>query len=300
MPGPVGSGTRGVLVSVASSVLFAGVYFITPQLAPASAESLWGIRNLCTIPIVIVVLLSARQWRLGTEIGSRIRRRPFLLLPLLLTASILASQLWLFTWAPLHGRGMQVALGYFLLPLVLIVVGRILYRDRLTWWQWAAAGIAAIGVVFEIVRVGGVSIETLYVALAYPVYFVVRRSIGTAHLGGMLWELVLLSPIALFLVIHEISATPTMAANPMLWWLAPLFALVTGFALIFYLSASKMLSLSIFGLLSYLEPALLMVASLLNGEQIHADELMMYGAIWCAVLVILTGGIVQLVRNRRR
>lgn len=280
-------------------MLFAGVYFVTPLLAPASAEALWGIRSLCTIPIVVVVLLSARQWHLAADIGRRVRRRPLLLLPMLAAGLMLALQVWIFTWAPLHGRGLQVALGYFLLPLVLVVVGRALYRDRLTWWQWAAAGIAAVGVVFETVRAGGVSWETLVVALGYPVYFVVRRAIGVAHLGGMLWEIALLAPAAIFFVVREITTAPTMLENPALWWLGPVFALATGVALICYVQASKLLSLSIFGLLSYLEPALLMVASLLNGERIAPAELVMYSAIWCAVLVILAGGIAQLARARR-
>lgn len=299
MPGPIGSGARGVLVSVSSSVLFAGVYFFTPYLAPASAEGLWGLRFLLTIPLIVLVLLSSRAWPLASAIGRRIRAKPALLLPLCASSVLLSTQIWLFGWAPLHGRGLQVALGYFLLPLVLVVVGRILYRDRLTRWQWVAAGIAAAGVVFELFRVGGISWETLLVAGAYPVYFVLRRSLGTGHLGGMFWDFALAAPAAAFFLIREVVATPALAENPTLIWLGPLYAVVTGLALVCYLTASKLLSLSLFGLLSYLEPALLMVASLANGEQIAPGELVMYGAIWVAVLVILVGGIVQLTRGRR-
>ncbi|QZY53110.1 EamA family transporter RarD [Leucobacter tenebrionis] len=297
-PGPLGSGGRGIAVSVASSVLFGGIYFVTPWLAPASAESIWGLRDLITIPVIALALVVIRQGRLITEIGSRIRRNPLLLLGILACGALVAAQLWVFSWAPLHGRGMQVALGYFLLPLVLVVVGRLLYKDRLAWWQWLAAGIAALGVGFELIRVGGISWETLLVALGYPVYFVLRRALGTAHLGGMFWEFVVLAPVAAVLLVLEVVDGGALAANPALWWAAPLFAVASGVALMFYIAASRLLTLSIFGLLSYLEPALLMVASMLNGERIAAGEVVIYGAIWVAVLVLVAGGIAQL-RPRR-
>lgn len=291
--------SRGLLASVGSSIAFAGVYFVTPLLSPASAEAVWGIRNLIAIPLIALALLAVRQWHLVTDIVSRVRRKPVLALGILACGFLVAAQLWVFTWAPLHGRGLQVALGYFLLPLVLVIIGRFLYKDRLVWWQWLAAGVAAVGVVFELVRVGGVSWETMLVALGYPVYFVLRRALGIAHLGGMFWEFVSVAVFALAFLVREIAAGEATAANPSLWWAAPLFAVWTGIALMLYISASRMLTMSVFGLVSYLEPALLVVASILNGERIGADEWVIYGAVWTSVLVLLVGGCVALVRDRR-
>ena len=214
-------------------------------------------------------------------------------------AVLLSAQLWLFGWAPLHGRGLQVALGYFLMPLLLVIVGRLLYRDRMTWWQWLAAGIAAVGVVYEIVRVGSISWETLLVALGYPAYFVLRRTIGIAHLGGMWWELATVAPLAVIALTFEGLHGSAFAENPALWWVAPLFGLVAGVAVLLYILASRLLTMSLFGLLSYVEPALLVVASLLIGERIAADEWVTYGAIWSAVLVLVAGGAVSLRRGAK-
>lgn len=290
---------RGLAVSVASSILFAGVYFVTPLLAPASAESIWGIRNLLTVPIVAFALLAFRQWWLVAEIWVRVKRQPWLVLALIVCGLLIAAQLWVFTWAPLNGRGLQVALGYFLLPLVLVIIGKLLYKDELLWWHWLAAGVAAIGVAFEIVRVGSISWETMLVALGYPVYFVLRRAIGTANIGGMFWEFVLVMPLALFFVVIEATNGVTLAANPTLYWFAPLFGVWTAIALICYLLASRYLSISIFGLMSYLEPALLVVASLLIGERIAQAEMPLYIAVWAAVGILIVGGTVKLVTNAK-
>ncbi|KAM9863404.1 EamA family transporter RarD [Leucobacter sp. BZR 635] len=290
---------RGLVVSVVSSFLFAGVYFVTPMLAPASAESLWAVRNMVTIPLIVAILAALRQLPLFTEIGSRIRARPLLLLPLIACGFLVAAQLWLFSWAPLNGRGLQVALGYFLLPLVLVIIGKFLYRDRLLWWHWAAAAVAAIGVIFEVFRVGTVSWETMLVAFGYPIYFVLRRAIGTNHLGGMLWEFLLLVPLAVVLAVREFASGDVLEANPSLAWFAPLFGVWSGIALICYLLASRYLTISIFGLMSYLEPALLVVASLLIGERISSGEWPMYIAVWGAVGILVVGGSVQAIRTAR-
>ncbi|MGI8393054.1 EamA family transporter RarD [Leucobacter sp. W1038] len=300
MPTAGQSQSRGVLVSVGSSVSFGLIYFLTPLLAPMSGESVWAVRTLVSLPFIAVVLIALRRWGLAAEVARRIRRTPLLALGVVASGLLLAAQLWIFSWAPLNGRAMQVALGYFLLPLVLVLVGRFLYGDRMVWWQWIAAAVAATGVAFEIIRVGGISWETLVVALGYPVYFVLRRAIGIGHLGGMFWEIAVLFPVAIVVVWLNFSSGSLLAANPALWWAAPSFSLFAAFALLLYLLASRYLSMSIFGLLSYLEPALLVVAAVLIGERIAPGEWFTYGAIWTAVLILVIGGTVGLARSKRR
>jgi len=289
-----------VLISLASSASFGLIYFVTPLLQPMSGEAVWAVRALVSLPFVTVVLLVSRDWRLVTEFGARLRRRPVLILGMLASSALLAVQLWLFSWAPLNGRAMQVALGYFLLPLVLVVVGRFLYKDRMVWWQWTAAGLALIGVLYELMRIGGVSWETLTVCLGYPVYFVLRRAMGIGHLGGMWWDMACMIPFAIVVTVFAFHDGTLLDVNPTLWWAAPLISLFAALALLFYLVASRLLSMSMFGLLSYVEPALLLVASLLIGERITPGEWFTYGAIWAAVLIIVLGGALELVRARHR
>ena len=294
------AGSRGAVVSIGSSVSFGLIYFLTPLLHPMSGDAVWAMRALTAVPFLTVVLLATRDWRLAADFGRRMRRRPLLALGALASAALLSAQLWVFAWAPLNGRAMQVALGYFLLPLVLVVVGRFLYKDRMVWWQWAAACTALIGVVYEVIRIGGVSWETLLVALGYPVYFVLRRSMGTGHVGGMWWDFAIMFPFAVAVTVWSFADGSWISANPALWWAAPSISLFAAFALLLYMVASRLLSMSMFGLLSYVEPAMLLVASLLIGERIAAGEWFTYGAIWAAVLILVAGGAAEVIRGRRR
>lgn len=251
------------------------------------------------MPSIGLVLVIIRDWHHVDELWRRVRRRPALIWGILACGLLLGAQLWVFGWGPLHGRGLQVALGYFLLPLTLVLVGRLLYRDRLAWWQWLAAAVAAVGVVAEVIRVGGISWETLLVALGYPVYFVLRRALGFNHLGGMFAEQAILLPLALVLAIMEIARGDALVVNPMIWWLGPSFGVVASLALLLYVLASRLLPLSTFGLLSYLEPALLMIAALLIGETIAPEEFPSYASIGTAVIIVVIGSTVQLLRPKK-
>jgi chloramphenicol-sensitive protein RarD len=288
----------GIASSVGASVTFGAVYFITPLLSPMSAEGVWATRAVTAVPLVAVVLLLMRQFYAFTELASRIAARPVLALGVLICGLLLSAQLWLFAWAPMNGRALQTTLGYFLMPLVLVVVGRFLYKDRLRWWHWLAVALATIGVLFQVIHVGAISWETLLVALGYPLYFILRRAFGFAHTGGLLWEFVAVFPLAVFVLVFELVTNSSLPENPHLGWLAPLFGVssIVGFWL--FVLASKQLPTSIFGLLSYVEPALLVVASYLLGERIAPLDFITYGAIWLAILTLLVGGIVTLSRER--
>jgi len=280
-------------------VTFATLLYFTPLLHPLPPLALWAVRAALTMPFVGVVLVVLGRKRQITDIAARVRRQPWLLLGVLACGLLLSVQLWVFGWGPLNGHSLDVSLGYFLLPLVLVVIGRFVYHDRLQWWHWAAAAVAALGVAWELVRVGHLSWLTLVIALGYPIYFVLRRSLGIANLGGMFWEFLAVFPLAAVVLGWELTCGTAFAANPALWWAAPGFGLLAALALLFYLLASKLLPLSLFGLMSYVEPALLLVASLLLGERIGGAEWPSYLAIWAAVLILAAGGVRELWRSRR-
>lgn len=282
--------SKGVGMSVAASVLFAVMYFYTSLLSPLTGEEIFGWRMLLTFPFVMVFLAMSGDWRLARVIGLRLRQQPALVLVIMLTSFLLGLQLWLFMWAPLHGRAMQVSLGYFLLPLTMLLTGRLLYRERLTRLQTLAALCAAVGVGHELVRVGGFSWEALVVALGYPLYFIVRKRCALDNLGGAWFDMAFMLPVALWFVVEGGQPLATLATRPALYAMIPLLGLFSGAALLSYLMASRVLPFSLFGLLGYLEPVLLVAVALLLGETISASEWYTYLPIWVAVGVLVLEG----------
>ena len=285
--------SKGVLVSLAASLLFGLMYYASPWLVPLQGMDIFGWRVLFAVPLVAVMLHVGGEPQLIWQTLVRIRQDRRLWLAMPACAAMVGVQLWLFLWAPLQGRALQVSMGYFLLPLVMVLVGRLFYGERLSVPQKLAVASAVAGVAWALLRNHGLSWEMLLVALGYPAYFLLRRHLGVAHLGGFWVELVLLLPVVWWAAIGNGDALAQMLAQrPALYALIPLLGVVSAVALMSYMLAAKMLSFSLFGLLTYVEPVLLMLAALLLGESVGDGQWRTYIAIWLAVgLLALEGGL---------
>lgn len=290
---------KGLAASVIASFLFGALYLLAPWLAPLDGEQVFGWRILSTLPFTTALLLLRGQWPQVQALLLRARQEPLWGLGLLASAALLGVQLWLFLWAPLHGRALPVSLGYFLLPLVMVLAGRLLFGEQLTRLQWLATVLAALGVLHEIWRAGGMSWETWLVALGYTLYFVLRRHLRTDHLGGHWLDMMLLIPAALWFVLRTPSSFNALAQHPNLWGMVTVLGIVSAVALALYMAASRLLPLGLFGLLSYLEPALLALAALALGESMEPGQWPSYGPIFAAVAVLIADGVVRMRQHAR-
>ena len=291
---------QGIVASVLASVLFGAIYYLSPFLAPLDGEQIFGWRVLVTLPLTTVLVLWRGEWPRVLQLWQSARAAPRLALLLLTSAAMLGVQLWLFMWAPLNGRALPVSLGYSLLPLVMVLAGRVVFGERLSPAHRLATALAAAGVAFELLRAGGMSWETWLVALGYPAYFVLRRHLGTNHLGGFWMDMLLLLPAALWFALRAPSSLETVAGHPLLQVLLPLAGILGALALVLYLAASWLLPMGLFGLLSYVEPVLLVVVALLLGEGLAPGQWPTYTLVFAAVVVLVLDGARQFVRELRR
>lgn len=279
---------QGIALSVSSSVLFAGLYYYTTLLYPLDGGAIFAWRIVLGLPVVALLVSRARGWGEVCQAADRLRHEPKLWLLLALSATLIGVQLLLFVWAPLHQRALDVSLGYFLLPLVMVLVGRFFYQERLTRIQVLAVSIAAAGVGHEIFRVDAFSWATAVVMLGYPPYFMLRRILRMGTLSALWFDMLFMLPAALWLLsIQDGNVLDQFSQYPGLLVLVPLLGLISSAALVSYISASRKLPLGLFGILGYVEPVLLFwVAFLLLGEPMSASAWLTYVPIWIAVVLM--------------
>ena len=291
---------KGVALSVLASVTFGVLYFYTQFLQPLDSEETFAWRMLSTLPFITLFMWWSGDLKHVTEIFRRVLQQPLLLLWLLISSFLCTTQLWLFLWGPINGRGLEVSLGYFLLPLVMVLVGCVLYKEKLSSWQMLAVALAVLGVGHEIWRIGSVAWETVYVALAYPLYFFLRRQFKTDNLGGFWWDLFLILPVAFYLgFVYSDSKALLLNYSHLIWAVLGL-GFLSALGLGSYILASRYLPFVIFGLLSYLEPVLLAFASMMLGERVEADEWLTYIPIWLAVLLLVIEGVLHVLKQKRQ
>ena len=94
---------------------------------------------------------------------------------LVLLSALVGFQMWLFAWAPGHGYGLDASLGYLLLPIGLVLIGRLLFREPVSRLQWVAVAAAVAAVAAKIVLTVAISWVTFAVWVGYAVYFTVRK-----------------------------------------------------------------------------------------------------------------------------
>ncbi|WP_335945746.1 EamA family transporter RarD [Pseudomonas sp. G166] len=292
--------SKGIALSVSASALFAVMYYYTSLLSPLTGLEIFGWRMLLTMPCMTVFMLVAREWHLITQLVRRLIAAPRLLVAAIASSALMGAQLWLFMWAPLNGYSLDVSLGYFLLPLSMVLTGRIVYGERLSYLQKVAVFLAVLGVFNELYQVGGFSWATLLVVLGYPIYFILRKRLKTDNLGGLWLDMTLMLPLALWFVQSGEQGFNVFDQYPRLLLLIPVLGVISASALVTYILASRLLPFSLFGLLSYVEPVLLLGVALLLGESIQASEWLTYIPIWMAVAVLVFEGFKHLTRQRRR
>jgi len=281
---------KGIFLSILASVLFGTMYYYTTLLEPLNGEEIYGWRMLLTLPVMTLFLIFTNDWGLIKSIVLRLKTEWKLYLALPASSLLLGIQLWLFLWAPLHGHAMNVSLGYFMMPLVMVLIGRLYYKDKLSQLQKLAVLLALLGVTNAVIQAGGFAWTSLLVCLGYPYYFVLRSKFKIDHLGGLWFDMLLMSPLAIYFALSGDGLDQMTGLQLQLPLLIVLLGVLSASALIAYILSSRMLPFSLFGLLGYVEPVLLVIVAFLIGESIAKQEWPTYIAIWLALGLLAYSG----------
>ena len=276
---------RGIGLSVLASSLFAFLSGYTRLLAPLDGTDIFAWRILITLLCVLGLLAWRGELPRLRAAMAELLASPARIALLVLMAALLALQQWLFLWGSVNGRALEVSLGYFMLPLSMVLVGRFHYGEKMDLLQRLAVLCACVGVAHELWMTRAFSWPTLAVALGYPPYFMLRRRIRLDSMLIFAVELMVLALPSLLALVLSPATGPTLR-TPAMWLLLPGLGILSMIALTSYLRAGKLLPMGLFGILGYVEPVLLvLVAMAVLGERLQLAQLGTYVPIWLSVLL---------------
>lgn len=198
--------------------------------------------------------------------------------------SLLISGNWLlYIWAVQQGRILEASLGYYINPLVNVVLGVLFLHERLNLRQWLAVGIATVGVLALVIGQGVLPWIALTLALSFGGYGMLRKKAGLNPALGLAVETLLLAPVALlFLVALGGGALGRIdgQTDALLLLAGP----ITVAPLLMFLEAGQRLRLSTVGLIQYLTPTLqFLLAVVVYREPFTGVHLVVFGCIWLAL-----------------
>lgn len=273
---------KGVFFCITANFLFGLGYYFAILLRPLSGESMFGFRIIVLIPFILLAILLFKQTPKFTQLWQKIKKNPPLIFILLLLALNTGVQLWLFMWAPNNGQAIPVSIGYLLLPIVAVALGKIVFKEHFTLLKWLSLIFAIIGVGTNLILTGAFSWGTLVSGIGYPLYITLRRYFDINNLATFFIELLLVTPFALYLI-SQTEMQPILIENHYLYAILALFGLVNGIAFIAYIASSNLLPVNVLGLLGYMEPLVMLAISFIIGESLDSKS---YILMICLALAI--------------
>ena len=273
---------KGILYALSAFLIWGVCPIYFKWLTAVPAGEILTHRIIWSCVLLLVLLVVTRQ---GYKVR-QVLRQPRQLLNLTLSALLVAGNWLLFIWSVNHNHLLEASLGYYINPLLNILLGMLFLGERLRRLQWLAVGLATLGVVVQVVMIGHLPWIALTLAGSFGIYGLIRKKIPVDAQSGLFVETLLLLPLALFYLL-AIADSPTsdMSANPLSLNLLLLAAgVVTTVPLLLFTAGARLIPLSTLGFIQYLGPSLMfLLAITLYGEPIQGAKLLTFGFIWLAL-----------------
>ncbi|MDO6563729.1 EamA family transporter RarD [Amphritea sp. 1_MG-2023] len=281
----------------------------TGVLFALSAYSMWGLfpiyfksipsvspleilshRIVWSVIFMALFILASGRWQVVSE---NLRQKK--LLACLSASAILISINWgVFIWAVGQGHILETSMGYFINPLVSLLLGMVFLGERLRKVQWIAICLAVAGVAYQLILLGSLPWVALVLACSFGTYGLLRKQIVIDPFSGLLIETLLLSPFALFYLfwLAQHDQLTFLTDNITTSWLLVAAGIVTSLPLICFAAGVKRLPLTINGLLMYITPSITFILAVaVYGEPMDLNRLVTFVLIWSGLIIFTAEGI---------
>jgi chloramphenicol-sensitive protein RarD len=274
-----------------SGVLFGLAAFTAWGFLPAfwkQMQALAPLEILCHRIVWSCLFLSLiisfqKRWK---EVGS-IVKTPAKLKGLVLSGLLIGLNWFTYIWAVNSGRVVETSLGYYINPMINVLIGYFLLGERFSRLQWVAVFFAFAGVIYSLLAYGDLPMFALVLALCFAFYGYARKKIEAAPIPGLFIEtIVLFVPALTYVLYREIFVGGYLFKDGQLtfWMLGS--GVVTSFPLIWFAAAARRLNLSTIGILQYLAPSIAFILGVfVYREDFTPHHLVTFGFIWIGVFI---------------
>ena len=260
-------------------------------------EEMLAHRIIWSVPTGLILIVIARNW---AQLKAALTRQHVMWLGI---SALLIGVNWLvYIWAVSQERVMEASLGYYINPLVNVLIGAVFFSERLRPAQWAAVVLAGVGVSVTTSALGYVPWVALVLCFTFSFYSVIRKQVQVDSRAGFVVEAALLAPLALIWLGWFIGQPEGRLIGDEGWDIPLLLASgpITAVPLILFAIAAKRLRLSTIGMMQYLGPTLQFLISVLVFKEafglVHAIA---FAFIWTALIVFTIDSLMGEAKARR-
>jgi chloramphenicol-sensitive protein RarD len=274
---------KGILYGIGAYFLWGFFPVYWKLLHHVPALQLLGHRISWSFLLLMAVIFVTRQWK---EFRAQLNKRTFLIYTV---AALLIGVNWLtYVWAVNANFIVETSLGYFINPLLSVLLGVIILREKLRPAQWIPIGLAAAGVIYLTVIYGKLPWIALTLAFSFGMYGLVKKLTPLGSLYGLTFETgILFLPALIYLSLMEANGTGAFLHTGTPSDLLMVGAgVVTTIPLLMFASAARSIPLTLVGLLQYITPTLqFLLGVFIYKEPFDHTHLIGFGIIWIALIV---------------
>ncbi|NPC93100.1 EamA family transporter RarD [Bacillus sp. WMMC1349] len=233
------------------------------------------------------VLLFLKQWQVGMKAFKSLLENKKALVSLLFSTILISINWFVYIWAVGHGHILEASLGYYINPLISIVLGIVFLKERLSRMQAGAVLIAAIGVLISAFQYGSVPYIALILAFSFGLYGLVKKRTTFTSAIGLTLETIMITPVALiFLLFYSHSWYSAASSDPKIWLLLFLAGVLTAIPLLLFSEGAKKLPLYQIGILQYIAPTItLCLGVFVYHEPFNSGKALTFSCIWAALIL---------------
>jgi len=276
---------KGILYGVGAYVFWGFFPIYWKLLHHVPAIQVIGHRIIWSFLLLIVVIFLTKQW---TEFRTTIN---FKILRIYTIAALLVGVNWLvYVWAVNAGFIVETSLGYFINPLLSVLLGVIFFKEKLRTAQWVPVVLAALGVAYLTYVYGRLPYIALTLAFSFGLYGLVKKLSPLGSLYGLTIETgILFIPAFGYLIFTEINSSAAFLHTGITSDLLMVGAgLVTTIPLLMFASAVRSVPLWVAGLLQYITPTIqFLIGILIYKEPFSHNQLIGFGLVWIALVIFL-------------
>ncbi len=267
---------------------FFPIYWKSIQIVPA--YEILCHRVVWSLGFLIVLLTITKRWKWLRPL----LLNPKLMLPFMGSGFILAFNWLIYIWGVNSGYIVETSLGYFINPLINVLLGVIFLKEKLRKMQWLSISIAFAGVLYLTFQYGQFPYIALALAFSFGFYGLLRKTASLSSLEGLSLEMtILFLPAILFIFYFESEGIGSfLIGNAVVKTLLPVSGLVTSIPLLFFAFGARNVTLTTLGLLQYIAPSIqLVVGVFIYQESFPKVKMIGFLFIWIALLIYSVEGV---------
>jgi chloramphenicol-sensitive protein RarD len=279
---------QGILYTAGSYFLWGILPLYWKMVENVSAEEILAHRVFWSFFFMIGLLTFNKEWKNIKVASKRIIQKPMLLLSLVLSSLLISLNWFVYIWSVNNGHIIETSLGYYINPLISVILGMIFFKERLNLWQKLSFVVAAIGVVLMTLHYGKFPWVALTLALSFGLYGLTKKMTKLSSSVGLTFETMVVTPIAgYYLVMLGSSGKSEFFSFDLSTTLLLVGAgIVTAVPLLLFASGAQRIPLFMVGVLQYIAPTItLIIGVILFNEPFTNIEVITFSFIWCALLL---------------